>query len=168
MILHRYGLVTTRARNKPAIHIPGRYFSKSHVYDSSPILKQRFVPTSGTYPKGFIIGSSYIGMKPASMSQPDLVLIASEKPSCGAAVFTKNEFPAPSIIVTRELLLKTKGYGLNGVIANSWCSNTITGKAGLGDAVAMSKEADRFVSCETGAERESSVMVMHTGISGQR
>jgi hypothetical protein len=33
---------------------------------------------------------------------------------------------------------------------------------------AMSKEADKYVSGQTGAERESSVMVMHTGVGGQR
>ena len=63
---------------------------------------------------------------------------------------------------------KTKGQGLKGVIANSWCANLLTGKAGLEDAVVMSKEADKYVSGETGADRESSVMVMHTGVAGQR
>ena len=83
-------------------------------------------------------------------------------------MFTKNEFPAASITVTRDLVRKTKGHGLRGVMANSWCANTLTGKAGLEDAVAMSEEADKYISGETGAERESSVMVMHTGVGGQR
>lgn len=147
-----------------------RCFSKFDVYGNSPIPdnKQRFVPKSGTYPEGFLVGSTNIGIKPTSKAQPDLILVASEKHSCGAAVFTKNEFPAASIIVSRDLVRQTKGHGLRGVIANSWCANTLTGKAGLEDAVAMSKEADKYVSGETGFERESSVMVMHTGAGGQR
>ena len=63
---------------------------------------------------------------------------------------------------------KIKGHGLRGVIANSWCANTLTGNSGLKDAIAMSKEADKYVSGGIGAERESSVMVMHTGVDGQR
>ena len=169
MALHPYRLATTLARNR-SVQNQTRCFSKFDVFGNPPIPvnKQKFVPTSGTYPKGFLVSSTNIGIKPASKSQPDLILIASEKPSCGAAVFTKNEFPAASITVTRDLVQKTKGHGLRGVIANSWCANTLTGKAGLEDAVAMSKEADRYVSGETDAERESSVMVMHTGVGGQR
>ncbi|KUJ09396.1 Arginine biosynthesis bifunctional protein ArgJ beta chain [Mollisia scopiformis] len=130
---------------------------------------QEFVPTSGTYPKGFQVGSINVGIKPASKSQPDLVLVASEKPSNGAAVFTKNEFPNASITVSKEIVRRTKGWGVRGVIANSWCGNTITGKQGLEDSLIMSKEAGRYISGETtDAEAESSVMVMHTGMGGQR
>jgi glutamate N-acetyltransferase / amino-acid N-acetyltransferase len=117
------------------------------MYGSSPIPanKQRFAPTSGTYPEEFLVGSATIGIKPASKSQPDLILVASEKPSFGAAVFTKNEVPAASITATRDLVRKTKGCGLRRVIANSWRANTLTGKAGLDDALAMGKEADKYV-----------------------
>ena len=170
MTLRPYGFATTLVRNKP-VQIQIRCFSsKFDVRGNSPIPthKQRFVPTSGTYPEGFLVGSINVGIKPAGKSQPDLILVASEKPSCGAAVFTKNEFPAASVTVTRDLVRKTKGHGLRGVIANSWCANTLTGKVGLEDAVAMSKEAGKCVSGETGAERESSMMVMHTGVGGQR
>ena len=169
MALRSHLVARILVRNKP-ISIQIRCFSKFDIYGNSPTPsnKQRFVPTSGTYPKGFLVGSTNIGIKPASKSQPDLILVASERPSCGAAVFTKNEFPAASIIVTRDLVRKSKGHGLSGVIANSWCANTLTGKAGLEDAVVMSKEADKYVSGETGAQRHSSVIVMHTGVGGQR
>ena len=166
-----YGLTSAFVRKKPThIQIYCRSFSKSNVFDnwSIPAKKQRFVPTSGTYPEGFLVGSANVGIKPSSMSQPDLVLIASERPSCGAAVFTKNEFPAASITVSKDLVLKSKGHGLRGIIANSWCANLLTGKAGLEDAVTMSNEADKYVSGERGVDQESSVMVMHTGMAGQR
>ena len=147
-----------------------RCFSKFDVYGNSPIPvnKQRFVPTSGTYPKGFLVGSTNAGIKPSSKSQPDLILVASDRPSCGAAVFTKNEFPAASITVSKDLVRKTKGHGLRGVIANSWCANTLTGKAGLEDAFAMSKAANKYLSNGKDVEGDSSVMVMHTGTGGQR
>jgi glutamate N-acetyltransferase / amino-acid N-acetyltransferase len=132
MALRPTGFATTLVRNKP-VRIQIRRFSEFDVYGNSPIPanKQRFVPTSGTYPEELLAGSANIGIKPASKSQPDLILLASEKPSCGAAVFTKNEFPAASITVTKDVLRKTKARGLRGVIANSWCANTLTGKAGL-------------------------------------
>lgn len=171
MALRPYGLTTKLSHNKSVrTQIPLRWFSKFDAFGNSPIPsdKQRFVPPSGTYPVGFLVGSTNIGIKPGSKSQPDLVLVASAKPSCGAAVFTKNEFPAASITVSRNILRQTKGHGLRGVIANSWCANLLTGKAGLEDAVVMGKEADKYVSGETGTDRESSVMVMHTGASGQR
>jgi len=144
------------------VHRQIRWLSKFDVLGNS------LVPISGTYPQGFLVGSTNVGLKPASKDQPDLVLVTSDKPSCGAAVLTKNEFPAASITVTREIVRKTKGHGLRGVIVNSGCANTLTGKAGLEDAGAMSKEADKYVSGETGAQAGSSIMVMHTGVGGQR
>jgi glutamate N-acetyltransferase/amino-acid N-acetyltransferase len=107
-------------------------------------------------------------MKPASKSQPDLVLVASETPSCGAVIFTKNEFPAASVTVSRDIMRRTKGYGLRGVVANSGYGNTFTGNAGLEDAAAMSTEADKYVSGEKEAGRDASIMVMHTGVGAQR
>lgn len=170
MVLRPSNSARSLFQAKPVrIHV--RCFStKFDIYGNSPIPanKQRFVPSTGTYPKGFRVGSINAGMKPASKSQPDLILVASETPSCGAAVFTKNEFPAASVTVSRDITRRTKGYGLRGVIANSGCGNTFTGKAGLEDAAAMSTEADKYVSGERDAGRDTSIMVMHTGVGAQR
>ena len=162
-------IATTLGRQKPA-RLQICCYSKFDVFGDStfPADKQRFVPSSGTYPKGFLAGSINVGIKPASKSQPDLILVASEQPSCGAAVFTKNEFPAASVTATRDLVRKTRGVGLRGVIANSWCANTLTGTAGLEDAFSMSKEAAKHVSDTSGVEQESSMMVTHTGAGGER
>lgn len=134
-----------------------------------PPSKQRLVPTSGTYPRGFEVGSVHVGIKPASKSQPDLVSIASTSPQHGcsaAAVFTKNEFPAASITVSKEILRTTGGQGIRGVVANSWCANTLTGAAGLEDSTAMARAAGECLT--KGEEPASSFMVMHTGVGGQR
>lgn len=149
--------------------IQTRCSSTFDIYGNSPIPanKQKFVPSSGTYPKGFRVGSIHVGIKPASKSQPDLVLVASEKPSNAAAVFTKNEFAAPSITVSREIIKKTKGRGVRGVIANSWCANLFNGKEGLENSLKMSMEANKYVSGDASKEC-SSVMVMHTGKARER
>ncbi|TGO77522.1 hypothetical protein BELL_0103g00170 [Botrytis elliptica] len=139
-------IVTTCFRKKPLqVNIQYRSFTKFDSFGNSPIpaSKKRFVPTSGTYPKGFLVGSTNVGIKPSGLSQPDLILVTSEKQweTCGAAVLTKNEFPAPSVLVTRELIKKSRGRGMRGVVANSWCANLLTGEKGLEDSRKMSEEA---------------------------
>ena len=161
MPLRPYDLAATLVRNNP-VQVRTRYFSKFDVFGNSPIPshKQRFVPTSGTYPQGFLLRSTNIGLKPLSQSQPDLILVASEKPSCGAAVFTKNEFPAASVTVSKDVVERSKGRGVRGIIANSGCANTSTGLKGREDALRMCREAGRLISAEMGGEGEPSVMVM--------
>lgn len=111
-----------------------------------PVSKQQLVPKSGTYPQSFEVGSVHVGIKPASKSQPDLVSIRSTGPlhlSSAAAVFTKNEFPAASITISKNMLHYSQGHGVRGVIADSWCATTLTGVPGLEDSVAMAKAAGR-------------------------
>ncbi|ATZ52558.1 hypothetical protein BCIN_08g02400 [Botrytis cinerea B05.10] len=159
--------VTTCFRKKPLrINIQYRSFTKFDSFGDTPIpaSKQRFVPTSGTYPKGFLVGSTNVGIKPSGLSQPDLVLVTSEEQweTCGAAVLTKNEFPAPSVLVTRELIKESRGRGVRGVVANSWCANLLTGEKGLEDSRKMSKEAGMVLE-EGSTKGKDPVMVMHTG-----
>ncbi|KAH8900331.1 Arginine biosynthesis bifunctional protein ArgJ 2 beta chain [Thozetella sp. PMI_491] len=138
-----------------------------HTFKTVPAKKQKYIPTSGTYPKGFQVGSIHAGIKP-EQSQLDLVLVASEAPSCGAAVFTKNEFASASVVLSRDILGQTKGRGLRGVIANSGCGNTFTGEEGIQDAAAMGTEASRFVSSGESRGEDPSVMIMQTGAGGVR
>ncbi|KAL1311910.1 hypothetical protein AAFC00_001979 [Neodothiora populina] len=144
-----------------------RNFSNFDLHGSSSIpgSKLRFIPKSGTYPLGFTVGSVKAGIKSERSPEPDLVLVASDRPSCGAAVFTKNEFPAPSITVSREVMQASKGHGLRGIIANSGCANLFTGEPGLRDTRKMGEEAANHLA-EQG--EKSSVLVMHTGAGGQR
>ncbi|TGO89410.1 hypothetical protein BPOR_0111g00200 [Botrytis porri] len=156
-------IVTTCFRKKPLqVNIQYRSFTKFDSFGNSPIpaSKQRFVPTSGTYPKGFLVGSTNVGIKPSGLSQPDLILVTSEEQweTCGAA----NEFPAPSVLVTRELIKKSRGRGMRGVVANSWCANLLTGEKGLEDSRRMSEEAGMVLGEENGKGKDP-VMVMHTG-----
>ena len=163
------GMATALANVHPTRFQLRRLSTKfdQYTYTTIPAKKQRFVPTSGTYPKGFKVGSIHAGIKP-DPSQLDLVLVASETPSCGAAVFTKNEFASASVVLSRDILGRTKGHGLRGVIANSGCGNTFTGEEGIQDAIAMCKEADECLSSVNGTTQDSSVMIMQTGAGGQR
>lgn len=148
-----------------------RSFSKFDLYGSSPIpeSKLKYVPNSGSYPLGFRVGSVKAGIKPESSPQRDLVLVASDRPSCGAAVFTKNEFPAPSVTVSREIVKRSKGHGIQGIIANSGCANLFTGQRGLVDARRMGEQAaDQLAGNVVDEGSEPSVLVMHTGSGGQR
>ena len=85
-------------------------------------------------------------------------------------LLTTNEFPAAPVTVSRDLLRKTQGIRPRGAIINSWCANSLTGKPGLDDAVAMCKEADKYaVGGSTKKERDSSsTMVMSTSMGAQQ
>lgn len=163
--------VLSSARKNP-IQMQIRHVSKFDSFAEFPIppSKEKFVPTSGTYPKGFRIGSINVGIEPATKSQPDLVLLASDIPSNGAAVFSDSKWreSAPSIIVSKEIVKRTKGEGLRGVIASSWCSNLFAREKGPEDSLRMSTEASKYVSGNKYTEADSSMLVMHTGWFGER
>lgn len=134
-----------------------------------PPAKQKYVPTSGTYPQGFLAASAHVGVKPSNTKFDDLVLIASEQPCSGAAVFTKNKFQAAPVTVSRENLQRREGSGIKAVIVNSGCANAVTGKGGIEDAIRMCQETDRcFDEGQSTDGKGSRSIVMSTGVIGQR
>lgn len=128
-----------------------------------PASKQRYIPTSGSYPQGFLVSGTHVGVKASNTRFPDLALIASETPCSAAAVFTTNKFQAAPVQVSRETLRTRKGQGIRSVVINSGCANAVTGKGGLEDAVQMGRTVDQC----NGVENDSS-LVMSTGVIGQR
>ncbi|KAJ5586067.1 hypothetical protein N7450_005854 [Penicillium hetheringtonii] len=128
-----------------------------------PASKQRYIPTSGSYPQGFLVLGTHVGVKASNTRFPDLALIASETPCSAAAVFTTNKFQAAPVQVSRETLRSRKGEGIRAVVINSGCANAVTGKGGLEDAVQMGRTVDQC----NGVENDSS-LVMSTGVIGQR
>jgi glutamate N-acetyltransferase / amino-acid N-acetyltransferase len=135
---------------------------------SIPESKQKYVPTSGTYPKGFKVSGTHVGVKASNKRFPDLAFIASEKPCSGAAVFTRNKFQAAPVNVSRAMLEARKGKGVRCIIINSGCANAVTGRGGEEDALAMGEKA---TSCfpedpDDGLGHRS--IVMSTGVIGQR
>lgn len=139
-----------------------------------PPAKAKYVPTSGTYPKGFLAGSAHAGVKASNTRFDDLALIASEQPCAAACVFTKNVFKAAPVQVSRQIMHDTKGEAIKSIVVNSGCANAVTGKGGIEDAIAMGKKTDE---CFGIAQRQSespdlgaglSTLVMSTGVIGQR
>ena len=143
-----------------------RYYS-APVDGSIPSAKVKYVPTSGTYPKGFLVSGTHVGVKPTNKSAPDLAFLASETPCAAAAVFTKNKFQAAPVTVSREMLKRRNNTGIRSVIVNSGCANAVTGKGGMEDAESMGAEADRCFETPSDGLGGSSI-VMSTGVIGQR
>jgi glutamate N-acetyltransferase/amino-acid N-acetyltransferase len=132
-----------------------------------PAAKQRYIPTSGTYPKGFMVSGTYVGVKTTNKSTPDLAFLASESPCAGAAVFTKNKFQAAPVTVSRNTLNRRSNSGIRAIIVNSGCANAVTGRGGLEDAEKMGAEVDRCFDTPADGKGGSS-LVMSTGVIGQR
>lgn len=131
-----------------------------------PTAKQKYVPTSGTYPQGFLASGTYVGVKPTNTRFPDLALIASETPCSGAAVFTTNKFQAAPVVVSKEMLQRRVGSGVRAIVINSGCANAVTGKKGMEDAQSMGSKVDEcFERPDDG--RGGSTIVMSTGVIGQ-
>jgi glutamate N-acetyltransferase/amino-acid N-acetyltransferase len=132
-----------------------------------PAAKQKYIPTSGTYPKGFMVSGTYVGVKATNRGTPDLAFLASESPCAAAAVFTKNKFQAAPVTVSRDTLKRRGNTGIRAIVVNSGCANAVTGKGGLEDAEKMGAEADRCFDPPTDSKGGSS-LVMSTGVIGQR
>ncbi|KAK8096649.1 arginine biosynthesis argJ [Apiospora kogelbergensis] len=140
----------------------GRRTYSASASGTVPAAKKKYVPTSGTYPRGFQVSGTVVGVKPSNTTKPDLAFITSDRPCAAAAVFTKNKFQAAPVTFSRSLLQQKNNAGLQGVLINSGCANAVTGKGGLEDAEAMATEADKSL----GADKAT--IVMSTGVIGQR
>ncbi|KAI2641500.1 arginine biosynthesis protein ArgJ [Hypomontagnella submonticulosa] len=154
--------VSTGQLAQLAARVSGVRFYSAPVNGNIPAAKRKYVPTSGTYPRGFKVSGTIVGVKPKNTTKPDLAFITSDTPCAAAAVFTKNKFQAAPVTFSRALLQEQKNSGIRGVIINSGCANAVTGKGGLEDAALMAKEADKAL----GAEKAT--IVMSTGVIGQR
>lgn len=129
-----------------------------------PEPKRKHIPTSGTYPKGFRVSGTHVGVKASNTKYPDLALISSDEPcTAAAAMFTTNKFQAAPVQVSKLTLEQRKGSGIQSVVINSGCANAVTGKSGLEDARSMATKVD-----ECNGTSEPSTLVMSTGVIGQR
>lgn len=131
-----------------------------------PAAKQKYVPTSGTYPKGFLAGSSHAGVKPSNTQYDDIALVTSEVPCVAAGVFTRNLFKAAPVRATKKSLYERQSF--RGVVINSGCANAVTGVAGVKDAEAMARATDACFGDERSGDEASQTLVMSTGVIGQR
>lgn len=122
-----------------------------------------YVPKTGTFPKGFKVASQATGVKKNGNLDLGIIQnINTSYPSSAAAVFTTNKFKAAPVLVSKEVLEVTGGEGINAIVVNSGCANSVTGDVGLQDAREMVKLVNGELS------RENSTLVMSTGVIGQR
>lgn len=123
-----------------------------------------YVPRSGVFPKNFVVGSLATGVK--KNGQLDLGIIVNTNEtyeSTAAAVFTRNEFKAAPVLISKKILENTNGKGIDAIIVNSGCANSVTGELGEKDAAAMVSIVNHHLQ-----KRKSSSLVMSTGVIGQR
>lgn len=153
------------AKRLQAIQHQARYYSAPAERSIAPA-KQKYVPSSGTYPRGFLAGSAHAGVKASNTKYDDIALVVSEEPCPAAAVFTRNLFQAAPVSMCRTTL-ERNAKSIRGVIVNSGCANAVTGTQGRKDAVAMAKTTDHCF--QTGSSfQDPQMLVMSTGVIGQR
>ena len=122
---------------------------------------ERFVPKSGVYPKGFVVGGAHCGVK-KNGTLLDLALLHNTHSSdaVAAAVFTQNKFKAAPVQVSAQVLKETNF--INSIVVNSGNANAVTGTQGMQDARAMVDTANNVFANKNGA----SSLVMLTGVIG--
>ncbi|KAF9403987.1 hypothetical protein BGZ94_004429 [Podila epigama] len=147
-------LRSATAHTKPTevIRTVLRPYSTKPPPSTLPANKQRFIPTSGQYPRGFLVSGISSSVKKSGAK--DLALITSKYPCSAAAVFTKNVFQAAPVVVSRERLQDNGGKAIHGLVTNSGCANAVTGTKGLENAKEMQATLDAL----TGHARSSLVM----------
>jgi glutamate N-acetyltransferase/amino-acid N-acetyltransferase len=114
---------------------------------------------SVTAPLGFVAAGCHAGLK---RRRYDMALIATDdrRPVTAAAVFTRNKFAAPPVILDRQRLAENGGRAA-AIIVNSGNANAGTGAAGLADAQAMAVAAAGALGVD-----QADVLICSTGIIG--
>lgn len=107
---------------------------------------------------GFLGAAVKCGLKPSGA--PDLVLLWSDRPAAGAAVFTQNKLCAAPVKVSRR---RIRGGKLRAIVVNSGNANACTGKQGIADALAMAAAVAKALRIPV-----KEVGVASTGVIGHR
>src|SRR5690349_15541341 len=114
MALKYFLLPASKGLARPMVHqrAPACFRNYSAPLNGTiPASKQKYVPTSGTYPQGFLVSGTHVGVKPSNKTNPDLGFLVSEVPCGGAAVFTKNKFQAAPVTISRNILNRRSNTG---------------------------------------------------------
>ena len=111
-----------------------------------------------TAPVGFRAAGLACGIK--ASGKPDLALIAADKPSSAAAIFTTNQAKAAPVLVSAEHLAWSTGVA-QVILTNSGCANACTGPQGMADAREMAVMAANRAGCAP-----SQALVASTGVIG--
>lgn len=142
----------------------GTFLTKSPFFLSKRPLSnkaERFVPKSGTYPKGFLVGGSHAGIK--KNGNLDLAILANKgrNPAIAAGLFTTNKFKAAPVQLCSQILKEKGGENINSLVINSGNANALTGSKGMEDAEKMAMVTDSEL-----GNVSRSTLVMSTGVIG--
>lgn len=123
-----------------------------------------YVPKEGVFPKNFKVASIASGVKKnGALDLGVIVNTNKSRLSSAAAVFTTNKFKAAPVLTSKQVLDATRGKGINAIVVNSGCANSVTGDVGMADA----QEMVSLVNNHMGSTLNST-LVMSTGVIGQR
>ncbi|CCK73111.1 glutamate N-acetyltransferase KNAG_0M02580 [Huiozyma naganishii CBS 8797] len=123
-----------------------------------------YVPQSGVFPKGFKVGAIASGVKKnGALDLGVIVNTNKSRLSSAAAVFTTNKFKAAPVLASKQVLEAVRGKGINAIVVNSGCANSVTGELGMADA----NEMVSLVNTQMGGT-PNATLVMSTGVIGQR
>ncbi len=112
---------------------------------------------SVTFPRGFRAAGVTAGLKPSG--QPDLALLAGDRGTTAAGLFTTNRVVAAPVILSKARLASGRGTA---VLVNSGQANAATGPRGDDDALTAVKD----VATHLGSEVED-VLACSTGVIGE-
>jgi glutamate N-acetyltransferase/amino-acid N-acetyltransferase len=113
---------------------------------------------SATTPRGFVAGAVYAGIKTAGTGKTDLGILASDRPACVAAMFTRNNVKGAAVEVSQR---HVRNGSARGVVVNAGISNVANGAQGMRDA----EEMCRLAAAALGAS-DAEVLVGSTGVIG--
>ncbi len=119
--------------------------------------ESKVTDTQSTVP-GFDAAGVAAGIKKSG--DPDLALITSRVACRAAAVFTRNQFPAPPVAHGRQLL-SANPNGIHGVIINSGNANASTGVEGRANVRRTAEAVEQAIGAS-----DSALFVMSTGVIG--
>lgn len=111
-----------------------------------------------TFPTGFTAAGITAGIK--ASGRPDIALVAAERPTVAAAVFTRSATAAPPVEVSRDHLAAGSG-AIRAVVVNSGNANAATGAQGKADAEEMTRQVAAGLACDA-----AEVLVCSTGVIG--
>ena len=118
----------------------------------------KFIDGGITAPQGFLAAGVACGLK--KNGQPDLALVASDRPAAVAGVFTRNVVKGHSLQLSREYIRS----GLaRAVVINSGNANACVGEPGMDDARAMAAAVAGRIGCPV-----EQVLTGSTGVIGKR
>ncbi|WFD06960.1 hypothetical protein MVES1_002315 [Malassezia vespertilionis] len=156
-----------------------------HVRAQSTLSKaERFVVPidAKSLPRGYLVASTYAGVKNAispspaaalsGVPKPDLALVVSSTPAAIAGVFTTNKFQAAPVVHATNALQAAQPNGPRAiaVLANSGCANAVTGKEGLEDTEELVELVRNELNPASKPSQPgpSDVLMLSTGVIGVR